>query len=264
MKNNILSFLVITFILVQCTTDENRPITENSTARLKLQTHTQFTTAQLKWQTERLPENFILTQAAVSHYSFDSRALHELIAIKEVDMFWFTLGLNNKAQIIIDAIGVNTKKEVVGTVKSTIVQKSNFDDQQELAALKKSYSYDYKLKENPIVEKHIIRYQEGDAYITRWESALQEKGLEEIVSYEDQRYRQFGMEAETITHMIEAKNVDAIALFLGVNPDQELTTVFIKKNKYNSLLLTRETSRNTTDDGVYDVTTPRPPFSNEQ
>ena len=233
-------------------------VTESTNAQLKLSTPVttaQNTDSYKRWQTTALPDDFAISQMAISHYSFDASALKKLTSHSDSDFFWFTLGINDNSQLTIDAVAVTTKKEVVGTVHASIIQKTAFEDRKQLAPLQTPHQYTSTLKEHPFAAHHLIDYNAGNQYISRWQTALQSSGLEEVVSYKDQHYIKFGIEATTIAHMIAQENVTDIALYLGVNPSQELTTVFIRKDKENTLLLT-SSSKNTADEGVYDVSIP--------
>lgn len=245
MKKKVIILATAIFAIAYACTSE----TANTTA-----TPEPVTLASTKWQETPLTQDFFKHQKSLSHYSFNTADLQTILSTENIHKFKFELGLkNNKLQIT--AIGVDAKGNVLG--------KSIADEQTTENTYKKSinnlakntYQYTLARKSKAVVGKHLLSYKSTYSYITKWQNALKEENIENLISYNGERIRYFSLEKEVIAEMVAKKGANKVALFLGLNANNKLTTVFMLKNN-NTLQL----KKSSVEEGgyVYDFTTPCP------
>lgn len=243
-------FVLFAIISIACVTDQ---LTSN-----KVNSKSEF---QKNWKTSELTSTFYSNQATLSHYEIDAEKLREISSITSVSKFRFMLGLNWNQQLQIEVVGVDQKGVVLGSFYSIINTnnniKSNLDQLQ--------YSnYTYNTNSTlSLTDKHLLPYKNAYTYINNWEKALQEHRIEALITYNNERIRYFSMPKEVVQKMVASQKVTSIALFLGLNNKNKLTTVFIQKNSTGYLLLNNSYNKSTTDPSntegnIYDFTSPCP------
>jgi hypothetical protein len=205
-----------------------------------------FTLEHNEWKTATLTNEIITNQQNISHYGFDILQLEKLIAQEEVNYIWFDLGLNTKNQITFTATGVNSNEITIDQVTSKIIStgknKTNINVLQQVKGVETGYTKK---------ETHILRNEEAYNYITSMNKASNnfKKGL----TSKGLRVESIGFDAVVIDRILNTKGAKSIALFLGQNKKQEITTVLIAKDSDGNLLINNssdiQTSGRAFDDG---------------
>ncbi|MNT81950.1 hypothetical protein D3C72_2216090 [compost metagenome] len=92
---------------------------------------------------------------------------------------------------------------------------------------------------------------------------LKVNDLDAVTSYGGQRIHHFSLETVVVQDMIKNANTANVGLFLGLNSEGKVTTVFIGLDKDNNIRTNSSTRKGgevtATADDVYDFTAPCPP-----
>jgi hypothetical protein len=219
------------------------------------------TPERLSWLKADLNSKFALEQKKVTSYLFDVQEIDELVSYKYVDHVRFVLGYANQV-IQINAVGVDSFGNELINVSSKIFRNTSYEG--ELLKLKKAV--DRKVTSKTEVSKHILTYKSSFDYVKEWEKKLIiGEDIENSVTYSGIRVQYFVLESGVIKEMIKAKNTAAIALFLGINKENKMTTVFASLDSKNHLFLTSETSKGTVIEEpvglIFDFSSPCPPYN---
>lgn len=212
------------------------------------------------WLDVNLNSSFAIKQREVTSYVFSAKELAKVINDQEVKEVLFVLGFE-KGRIKIEAVGVDQlDKEIVG-ITSHVFVKTNYENQ----LMKLNNNDSYKISSRPIVSKHILDSKLAFQGIQSWKDKLSKNiDLNEITSYGGDRIRYYSLEKEVIQAMIDNPKTINIGLFLGLNSDGKLTTIFIGLDKDNNISVSpfssaKGTSIEGIDGPVFDFSTPCPP-----
>jgi hypothetical protein len=169
------------------------------------------------------------------------------------------LGLQND-QIIINLVGLDALGEEVVSASSN----ANFNQEVYSASIESlqnnPFQYSRARLDAPIVGKHLLSYASTFDYINHWDKALDTQDIEDLITDDGIRFRYFSLEKEVLVDMITKSNVESIGLFLGLNSENKLTTLFLKKDMQNLLIL-NSGQRNEGGDSL-DFTQPCPDYCN--
>ena len=119
------------------------------------------------------------------------------------------------------------------------------------------FEYSRARKNTLIIGKHLLSYGATYEYVTQWKEALLSRNIEELITDDGVRFRYYSLEKEVVADMITQDNVESIALFLGLNADKKLTTVFLQKDFSDSLII-NDGFRNGDGGGSFDFSSPCP------
>lgn len=213
--------------------------------------------ASKNWQEAELNNSFYLHQKNLSHYSFTSAEISDALSKPNLRNFRFVLGLEND-ELTIDLVGIDDSGNEIVRVSPTHVFNSD-DYSKSIDYMKDSpITYSSQRKQISIVGRHLLEYNDTYKYITAWNNAIESKSIDKLITDSGERFRYYSLEKEVVADMVSKNSVKSIALFLGVNSDNKLTTVFLQKD-LNEQIITRDvTSRNGEDGDSYDLTTPCP------
>lgn len=246
----LLPILFTTIAFIACTNDPLKVIEDDFT-----------TSIQKNWNDKELDITFYNNQAILSHYHISADKLRGILQNESVIKFRFILGLNENQELEIEIAGIDDNGKVTSSFTSTKNTSALF--KTSINSLNYS-TYKYINTSN----SHLLPYKTAYRYINKWEKAIQQKQIETLISYEGKRIRYFSLPRQIVDDMTASSNVNAIALFLGVNDKEKLTTVFIQKRHDGNLLLKEEhhflgstTNGNEDDDNegnIYDFTKPCP------
>ncbi|WP_299678108.1 hypothetical protein [uncultured Dokdonia sp.] len=237
-------------LFVSCS--EDTTVTpENAVADLTLQ--------RSEWKTATLTNEIITNQQSISHYEFDATQLSKLIAQEEVTYVWFDLGLNTKNQITFSARGFNKKDltnhgEITSEIIPTTRNITNIDILQQTKGAETGYNSK---------ESHIISNEDAYNYIFSMNNAYNYDSFEKGFTKQTVRVERIGFGKPVIQRILNTKDSKSIALFLGINKQQEIITILIAKDKNGNLIIDNsndiETSGRAFDHGGR---RPPPPHSN--
>lgn len=221
------------------------------------------TNIQKNWNDKELDITFYNNQSVLSHYHINTDELHNILQNESVIKFRFILGLNENQELEIEIAGIDDNGKIISSFTS--IKNTSSYYKASIDSLNNS-SYKYINASNS--STHLLPYKTAYEYINKWEKAIQQKQIESLISYEGKRIRYFSLPKQIVSDMTASSNVSAIALFLGVNEKEKLTTVFIQKTYNGNLLLKKEhhffgptTNGNEDDDNegnIYDFTEPCP------
>jgi len=246
MKTKKLFLALFAFVaLIACSEQENSTIESLDS----------FSIAKQNWQERTLTSSFFDNQSSISHYSFSKKDLLSALSTPDLDNFRFVLGLQND-QIIINLVGVNRNgEEIVSITSDTNVNQGLY--KASIASLENnSFQYSRARLDAPFIGKHLLTYDATFQYINNWNKALTTQDIEELITDSGTRFRYYSLEKEVLADMVSYDNIESVALFLGLNTDNKLTTVFLKKD-VNDLLILNTTQRSEGGD-VLDFTHPCP------
>lgn len=242
-KTNLYAALIAIFILISCQKDAS----QEDVAAVS-------TTQKDNWLTANLDAKFASSQKQVKSYVFSSQEFSELNSTPNLHHLRFVLGYENGI-INIDAVGVNAKGKEVSRIKSKV--SFAFSDEDKLANLNQ-VTVDITKKRSATLNKHLLSPKTAFSGIEAWQSKLDKvQDLNEITSYDNLRIQHYGLETEVINTIINKSGVVNVGLFLGLNNEGKLTTIFVGLDKDNNVKTSSPTSKEV--DGVYDFTEPSPP-----
>lgn len=205
------------------------------------------------WLGATLNANFAASQKQVTAYLFSSEELTTLISASDLHHLRFVLGYNNGI-IQIDAVGVSSKGKETGRIVSKALIVSSFTDQ--LAVLNQFVPNTN--KKNVILNKHLLSSKAAYDGIEAWQNKLSKaESLDEITSYDDLRIQSYKVETVVIKDMLDKSGTANVGLFLGLNNEGKMTTVFVALDKDNAIKKSSPTSK--TSEEIYDFTEPSPP-----
>jgi hypothetical protein len=211
------------------------------------------TSQRADWLSADLNTSFAGSQQKVTAYLFDKKALAELVQTKEVNHVRFVLGFDGTI-IQITAKGVDANGKELVSASSTALFEPQYD--QQLAKLKETKTKAITAK--TVVSKHILAPKMAYSGIKGWQDKLVKvNDLNEVTSYEGERIKHYGMEKEVVQAMINNSNTASVGLFLGLNAEGKLTTVFVGLNKENNIRSSSPTAKDAVDE-VYDFSQPCP------
>lgn len=226
-------------------------------------------TIQKNWNETELSTTFYNNQSVLSHHHIDAEKLRNILQYKSVIKFRFILGLNKNQELEIEIAGIDQNGKVL-TSFASITNTNNFL-KTSINSLQYS-TYRYSNTSGPTT--HLLPYRTAYAYINKWEEAIQQKKqIEDLISYDGKRIRYFSLPKQVVLDMTASTNVNAVALFLGINIKNKLTTVFIQKTHQGNLLLKKEnhylgsTTNGNEDNGegnIYDFTEPCPNLCDDE
>ncbi|CAD0005646.1 MULTISPECIES: hypothetical protein [Flavobacterium] len=201
------------------------------------------------WLTAKLDAKFASSQKQVAAYLFSTEEMKALVETPNIEEVHFVLGYADNT-IRIEVIGVDKSGDDLGSVKSTILKELNLTKLNELSISKTN-------KRTSLLTKHLLLPKDASVWIEAWQKKLNTvSDLDEITSYEGNRFRYFSLESEIIEAMV-AKNNKNIGVFLGLNSKGKVTTILIGLDQNNVIKTTTLTSKEAED--VYDGTRPCPP-----
>ncbi|WP_298511768.1 hypothetical protein [uncultured Kordia sp.] len=221
------------------------------TTETTLKTELLAQTQKSKWVAAKISKEIVQNQKKISHYDFDVNALEKLIHTEDVTYIWFDLGLNENNQITFTATGEQRETgEIKAQVSSQIIGKDTY---------KADLSIFHKIGNIPLDDvqgfNHILENTDAYEYITSMEKAYD--NFEAALDQEGQRVERFGLDVMVVKRMLTTHNIHSLALFLGKNKKQKMTTVFIGKDKKGNLLINKSTDASTAGK-AYDFTHPCP------
>lgn len=249
MKKSLITLFTFT-LLFACSEQEQTPL--NATALTD-------GIAERNWQESNLTKTFFENQKNVSHYNFNKKDISNALAISNVTSFRFVLGLQyDELRIIMVGID-NEGKEVVSVPSAVYLDPGNYAKAIDLLE-HSSMTYSADRKKTSVVGKHLLTYSNAFSYISKWKALLDNKDIFAAITNSGIRYRYYSLEKEVVADMIAPQNVASIGLFLGLNAENELTTVFLQKDNSDLLILNSNlsSSRDINDGDVFDFTSPCP------
>lgn len=210
------------------------------------------------WQDARLSSAFFENQKNVSHYSFDKKTIQRALEVSSLNHFRFVLGLKDD-QIQMTMVGINDLGEEIVDINATPYLDPGYYHKSIQSMKTSPFEYSRARKNTPIVGKHLLSYEATYEYVTQWKDALQSRDIEELITDDGVRFRYYSLEKEVMKDMIAQDNVESIALFLGLNANKKLTTVFLQKD-FSDFLILNNRVRNGDGGGSFDFTRPCPKF----
>ena len=166
-----------------------------------------------------------------------------------MNSFRFVLGLEND-QIVMTMVGIDNEGSEIATINATVFFDSELYNSSVKSLENSSFQYSRARLETPIIGRHLLAHHETFTYVDKWSKALASQNIEEMITDSGMRYRYYSIEKEVIGHMVSTANTESIALFLGLNTQNELTTVFLGKDENGQL------NFNHGQRSIYDFTNP--------
>ncbi|WP_337967096.1 hypothetical protein [uncultured Flavobacterium sp.] len=247
-KRSLLGVALAVLLMFSCQKENSQ---ENSSLVSK--------TEQENWQTAKLDAKFAASQKQVTAYLFPTDAMSKLVETPNVEYVQFVLGYSDNT-LQIKVIGVDKTGKEFASVDSKILNETS--DIDKLSALKASSSKTS--KGSALLNDHLISSDVALDGINAWQKKLNTvSDLDEVLSYEGQRFRYYTVEAAIVADMVKDKNSANIGLFLGLNPIGKVTTILIGLDKNNSIKKTSFTGK-TASAEVYDATRPCPPYGDPE
>ncbi len=234
----ICSFLTI---FIACSDDTNADL-ETTTADLTVQ-HSE-------WKTAAISNDIINNQKNISHYEFDVAQLSKLVSQENVTYVWFDLGLNTNKQITFTASGVDDNDIIMDQVPSEIISTGKYSADFSILQQVREAETDY-----PIEVSHMLPNKDAYKYLNNMNRAY--TNFEAGLIYDGERARRFGLESAIVKRILATKDAHSVALFLGENKNQKITTVFIAKDSKGNLLINDNSDINTSG-RAFDFTRPCP------
>jgi hypothetical protein len=239
--------VLMTFFLGSC---QKETLTEDVNANFQ----------RVDWLSADLNASFAASQQKVTAYLFEKKALADVINAKEVDHVRFVLGFDSNI-IKITAVGIDAEGKELVSASSKVLFENQYD--QQLVKLKETKTQAITAKTQAItaktvVSKHVLAPKMAYSGIKGWQEKLAKvKDLNEVSSYNGERINYYSLEKEVVQAMIENANTASVGLFLGLNVEEKLTTVFVGLNKENSIRSSSPTAKDAADE-VYDFSRPCP------
>ncbi len=247
-KRSLLGVALAVLLMFSCQKENSQ---ENSSLVSK--------TEQENWQTAKLDAKFAASQKQVTAYLFPTDAMSKLVETPNVEYVQFVLGYSDNT-LQIKVIGVDKTGKEFASVDSKILNETS--DIDKLSALKASSSKTS--KGSALLNDHLISSDVALDGINAWQKKLNTvSDLDEVLSYEGQRFRYYTVEAAIVADMVKDKNSANIGLFLGLNPIGKVTTILIGLDKNNSIKKTSFAGK-TASAEVYDATRPCPPYGDPE
>jgi hypothetical protein len=246
-----LPFVLFVTICLACVTDQFTNTQINSEVEL-----------QENWKTTELTGAFYNNLIVLSHYQIDAEKLRDITLNTLITKFRFTLELNQNQELQIEVAGVDQNGAILSSFSSIINTDSNIKNSiDELQS--STYAYDINPLDLSLTDKHLLPYKNAYTYINNWEESIQHQQIESLITYNGERIRYFSTPKEVVKAMVSPQKVTSIALFLGLNDTNKLTTVFIQKNSAGSLLLNTAYNKSgiypeDNEGDIYDFTKPCP------
>ena len=213
--------------------------------------------ARSNWQESTLTNTFFENQKETSHYSFDKKEIVDALSIPNLIGFRFVLGLQAD-ELQITMVGINHEGNEVVKISSEIYENSSIYDTP-IQALKESpFTYAKSRINAPFVGEHLLSYASVYKYVSKWQNALDSGEIKNVITDKGVRYRYYSLEKEVIANMVAKNNVESIALFLGLNAQNKLTTVFLQKDVSNQLILNNSLLKNSENGEAFDFSEPCP------
>lgn len=198
------------------------------------------------WINASLNPSFARTQNQVSAYLFKPENLRELISTPDVTMVRLVISYNSD-KINFSAVGVNTSGTELVTFPSVVFIDKDLDNN--LLVLKNSLSTI--TSNNIILSSHILKSNLAYDYVQKWQKALNDGAkLNELTSFKNDRIHHFSIKKEVIQDLISIQNVSNIGLFIGVNPENKITTVLGGLNSNNKIIIPISSGNFSTRTGV--------------
>lgn len=210
------------------------------------------------WLSAKLDAKFASSQKEVAGYLFPISEMKPLLEKSNITEVHFKLGfVDNKIQMQVS--GVDESGVELGIVKSAILKESIF--RNELANLK-ALSVSATKKRTELLNSHLLSPVDASLWINEWQKKLSNiSELDEVTSYEGNRFRYFSLEAEVVKAMLYQGNVN-LGAFFGINAKGKATIILIGLDKSSHLKKASVTSEETED--IYDGTRPCPPCIEEE
>ncbi|PIF31087.1 hypothetical protein CLU81_1561 [Flavobacterium sp. 9] len=244
-RTSLFGAALIALLMFSCQKENSQ---ENSSVVSKVE--------QENWQTAKLDAKFAASQKQVTAYLFPTDAMAKLVETPNVEFVQFVLGYSDNT-LQIKVIGVDKAGKEFASVDSEILSETS--DIDKLSSLKASTSKT--IKETTLLNEHLISPDVALDAINAWQKKLNTvSDLDEVLSYEGARFKHYTLEAAIVADMLKNKKNVNIGLFLGLNPVGKVTTFLIGLDKNNSVKKTSLTSKEDSEDDVYDGSRPSPPF----
>ncbi|MFB9108305.1 hypothetical protein [Flavobacterium gyeonganense] len=210
------------------------------------------------WLSAKLDAKFASSQKEVAAYLFPISEMKLLMERPNITQVHFKLGFVDNI-IQMQVASVDESDHELGIVKSSILKESIF--RSELANLK-ALSVSATKKRTELLNSHLLSPRDASLWISEWQKKLSNiSELDEVTSYEGNRFRYFNLEAEVVKVMLYNGNVN-LGAFFGINPKGKATIILIGLDKNNQVKKTSVTSEETED--IYDGTRPCPPCIEEE
>lgn len=229
MKKTLFTLLAMGFMICSCSDEikETFQVEEKIAVTARIQ--------KANWFDTKLTETIVNNQKRISHYEFDVEALQELVTTEDVTYVWFDLGLNKENQITFTATGeLRETGEIKAQVPSKIIKEDTY---------KADLSIFHSVGNVPLGDSkgssHVLENTDAYEYITSMKKAYDT--FEATLDQEGQRVERFGLDVVVVKRMLATGNIHSLALFLGQNKKQKMTTVFIGKGKKGNLLINNST-----------------------
>jgi len=221
MKKNVFALLFASLLLFSCT-EETKETTIFEDARINNEKQ--------QWISASISPEIIANQKKISHYEFDVSAFKAFIKNEDIDYVWFDLGLNTENQITFTATGESHQKGTISQLSSKIITTQNYVADFSIFNTVKNVKF-----ENDPILNHILSNNDAYKYLTTMNKAYDD--FEMLLDQSGLRVERFGLHIDVIARILSTKNSKSIALFLGKNSNEKLTTVLIAKDKKGQLLL---------------------------
>lgn len=210
------------------------------------------------WLSADLDADFADAQKEVKTYLFSSQEFSELTATPNLHHLRFVLGYQSGI-ISIDAVGVDSKGKEISRIESKVLYSSSEEDK---AADLNLLKFDLTKKRTAVLNKHLLSPKIAFSGIEAWQSKLDKvQDLSDVTSYDGLRVQHYALETDVISAIIKKGDIENVGLFLGLNSEGKLTTIFAGLDKDDNIKKVSPASNMV--DGVYDFTQPSPPATGD-
>ena len=220
MKKRVFVCIAAAGIFISCFQDSTTVIEEVEILTLQ----------QNEWKTTSLANEIFENQKDISHYEFNSGELSKLISTDGVSRVWFDLGLNASNHLTCAITGVNVEDIVLGEVASAIVYRSDFQ-----IDFLKFYNVEEESIDEKLISPHILENKDVIQYLTEANKSF--NAFESAFMHDGLKVERFGLEAVVLQRILQTHDMESLALFLGLNKTQKMTTVLIAKDTMGQLIM---------------------------
>ncbi|OEJ98863.1 hypothetical protein A8C32_06655 [Flavivirga aquatica] len=247
---SIFIFMSLIFLVNACSSEETK--SENSLETnqvLKQQKQNTFEA----WQSANLSTLFSKFKDQSFSYTFSKEGFKQNLANDQLKHFRFYLGVkNNQLEITVYGLTADEMKLPNPQKGKITLNSTKFENYKNISTL--NFAAKLKKVTNKSAKKHILALSSAVDYIVAWENALKDLStLESKVSYDAIRIRSFTIHKEAIEFLVNKNQSSNIELFLGLNKEFKMTTVFLESGNLDNKL-----SKQTNRTYALDLTTPCP------
>lgn len=198
-------------------------------------------------------------QQQVTGYLLNTSNLKELLDFQDVDLVRFAVSFDNN-EIKFNAIGVDYFGKELITVEGFPYIDSTFDDNLKILDTSKSNIS----SSNSIVDRHILNSKTAYNYINNWQNELSlGTNLQSLTTYNNVPFKYFSLRKEVVQDLLNIQNISNVGLFIGVNPDNKMTTVLAAMDRDKKFIIPTVSGNFSTLTGaIYDFTTACQPDCN--